>query len=216
MQNYRIREMISMTKKTIKTYKTGFSESRRCFIKSLAAGTAGLGLGSLGLIEKTSAAVTNPAKSRVSFETGTNHREVTAAALKPLDDEIGAAIEGKQVIIKVNMGQVVGPLNATHPDTVRGILDFLRPIYKKRVIVAESTAGSGRSSLEGFKNFLYEPMLKEYKVKFIDLNEKPTTRMWIKDENNHPLAINIIDTFLDPDVYMISATPQLCCGYPVA
>jgi len=104
------------------------------------------------------------------------------------------------------MGQVEGPLNATEPESVRGILDFLEPIYKKKVIVAESTAGSGRSTLDGFQNFGYMPMLKEYNVKFADLNEERYTTRWIHDERGYPLAINIIDTFLDPDIYLISAT----------
>ena len=180
--------------------------NRRSFMKKLAGGVAGLGLGTLGITRGAAGANAAADRSRVSFQTGTDHRDVVAASLEPLRDEIGAAIEGKQVVIKVNMGQIVGPLNATHPDTVQGILDVLAPISKKRIIIAESTAGSGRSTLEGFKNFRYDPILKEHKAKFVDLNEEPFSTMWIKNENNHPLGINIIDTFRDPDVYMISAT----------
>jgi len=182
------------------------SENRRTFMKRVAGGSFALSLGFGGFGVEEGAAGTAPARSRVSFQTGTDHREVVAAALEPLRDEIGAAIEGKQVLIKVNMGQVVGPLNATHPNTVRGILDFLKPMYRKRVIVAESTAGSGRSTLEGFRNFGYEPIAREYRVRFVDLNDEPYSMMWVKDADNHPLGINIIDTFRDPDIYMISAT----------
>ena len=192
-----------------KTWSRGdgnISESRRDFLKNLAIGTAGLAMGSLGMEERISASQLNPGKSRVAFETGTDRREIICSTLKPFEDEIGAAIDGKRVIIKVNMGQVEGHLNATHPDAVRGVLDFLKPIYKKRVIIAESTAGSGRSTLDGFNNFLYTPMQKEYRAKFVDLNEHPTTLHWIKGANNHPLGINIINDFLDPDVYMISVT----------
>jgi uncharacterized protein (DUF362 family) len=197
--------MIMRHKACSEIYK-GASYSRRKFFKNIAVGAAGLSLGSFGAYEKVSAENTNTGKSLVGFETGADRREMISSALKPFEDKIGAAVEGKQVVIKVNMGQIEGPLNATHPDSVRGVLDFLRPIYKKRVIVAESTAGSERSTLDGFKNFFYTPMLKEYKVKFVDLNEQPETMKWIKDANNHPLGINIIDTFLDPDVYMISVT----------
>lgn len=184
--------------------RRGCSEDRRRFLKGLAAGAAGFAFGAAGGAVKAGAAVEG--RSRVSFQTGTDHRETVRASLEPIQDEIGAAIEGKKVIIKVNMGQIVGPLNATHPGTVQGILDVLKPIYKKRVIVAESTAGSGRSTLEGFRNFEYAPVLKEHKAAFVDLNEEPYTQRFIKDENSHPLAINIIDAFTDPNVYMISAT----------
>ena len=183
-----------------------FSGGRRGFLRTLAAGTAGFMFGAFGPDGCRAARAIPSGKSKVSFQTGSSHREVVFEALKPLRDEVGAAIQGKQVLIKVNMGQVIGPLNATHPDTVRGILDFLKPIYKKKVIVAESTAGSGRETTLGFRNFHYLPMLKEYKIDLVDLNNKPYSEQWIKDQNDHPLPINLIDTFLDPDIYMISAT----------
>ncbi len=180
---------------------------RRNFLKRLSTGAAGLALGSL--YSAGAASARNAAKnSRVSFVTGNDQREAACQALKPLEKEIKKAIQDKQVIIKVNMGQIRKDwwLNASDANQVRGILDFLAPIYKKKVIVAESTAAGAKSTLEGFENFNYMPMLKEYNVRFADLNDESTTTMWIKDENNHPLAINIIDTFTDPNVYLISAT----------
>ena len=50
------------------------------------------------------------------------------------------------------------------------------------------------------------PLKKEYNVKLVDLNDETSTTKWILNSNHHPLPINIIDTFLDPNVYMISAT----------
>jgi len=179
---------------------------RRGFLRTLSAGAAGLMFGAFGPDGGRAARAVSSGRSRVSFQTGASHREVVCEALKPLRDEVGAAIQGKRVLIKVNMGQVIGPLNATHPDTVRGILDFLKPIYRKKVVIAESTAGSGRETTLGFKNFQYLPMLKEYKIDLVDLNDTPYSEQWIKDQNDHPLPINLIDTFLDPDIYMISAT----------
>ena len=195
-----------MIEKTYARNYAGITGTRRGFLKSLATGAAGIALGSFYSVKRGFGAQDNPPKSRVSFETGTDQREVIHSTLKPLENEVRAAIKDKQIIIKVNMGQVEGPLNATHPDTVRGILDFLKPIYKKQIIVAESTAGSGRSTLDGFENFNYVPLLKEYKIKFVDLNDHPTTLLWIKGDNGHPLGINIIETFLNENNYLISAT----------
>ncbi len=182
------------------------SQGRRSFLRNLGVGAAGLAFG-YGLSGRAARSEAVSGRSRVSFRAGTDHRETVLASLKPLQDEVGAAVGGKKVVIKVNMGQVIGPLNATHPDTVRGILDFLAPIYKDTVIIAESTAGSGRETTLGFKNFQYLPMIREYRnIEFADLNDEPYTERFIKDQNNHPLPINIIDTFTDDDVYMISAT----------
>ncbi|MBN1293578.1 MAG: DUF362 domain-containing protein [Candidatus Latescibacteria bacterium] len=182
--------------------------SRRNFFKHISAGAAGLALGSIYRSSESSARTPVPDNSQVSFVTGTDQREAAYLSLKPLEKEIRKAIQDKQVVIKVNMGQVRKDwwLNATDANQVRGILDFLKPIYDKKVIVAESTAAGATSTMEGFENYNYMPILKEYNVKFTDLNDEPTFTQWIKGENHHPLALNIIGTFLDPNVYLISAT----------
>jgi len=187
-------------------YERLMDGNRRNFLKMFAAGAAGLVGATLTGTGFARAAGSLETTSRVGFETGTDRREMIVSSLKPFENEIGTAIDGKKVLIKVNMGQVEGPLNATHPDTVRGILDFLKPIYKKTVVVAESTAGSGRSTLDGFENFKYTRIPREFKADFVDLNERPFTKMWIRGNEGFPLGINIIDDYTDPDTYVISAT----------
>jgi len=181
---------------------------RRSFIRRFSAGAAGLAACSL-FKSGTAPARTAPAKpGRVSLVAEKDQRAASFKALKPLEDEIGQAVEGKQVIIKVNMGQVRKDLrlNATDVNFVRGILDFLKPIYHNKVILAESTAAGAQSTMVGFENFGYMPLLKEYRVKFVDLNDRPATTQWILGDTFHPLGIDIIDTYLDPSVYLISAT----------
>lgn len=194
--------------------------NRRSFIQRLTAGTAGLAMGTLGFSGCASKALkgggsglhrrtaVRTGASAVSFTTGKDQRETAYQVLNPLENEIKKAIAGKQVVIKINSGQIRKDwwLNATDAKWVRGILDFLKPIYDRRVIVAESTAAGAQSTLLGFENYGYMPLLKEYDVEFVDLNDQPATTMWILNENRHPLGINIINTFLDPDVYLISAT----------
>jgi len=209
-----------MDKETIS--KWGIS-CRRGFMKQISFGSAGLALGSLGISGCASNVKYAGAVKRrssigsgnrpVSFVTGTDQQEASYQVLKPLEGEIESAIQDKQVVIKINSGQVAKELwlNATDKNFIRGILDFLKPVYDKQVIVAESTAAGPTekgitSTFMGFENYNYMPLLREYNVKFIDLNDEPTTTKWILDENRHPLGINIINTFLDPNVYLISAT----------
>ena len=193
--------------------------SRRGFLKQISTvGAAGLALGTLGTgcaagmkkAATSSLRVPVNGNSPVSFVAGKDHREAAFQALKPFKSEVEKAIGDKQVVIKVNMGQTKKDwwLNATDANFVRGILDFLKPIYNKKVIVAESTAAGDNTvgTIVGFENYGYMPMLKEYNVKFVDLNDEPTTTKFILDENRHPLGIDIIDTYLDPNVYLISAT----------
>ena len=62
------------------------------------------------------------------------------------------------------------------------------------------------STFEGFKNYGYLPLEKEYNVTFIDLNDCTTVKRFIQAPNRHPMAVNLIDMYLDPNVYLISAT----------
>lgn len=192
--------------------------SRREFLKQISTvGMSGITMGALGIgcasgVNKAPASSWRKplsVESPVSFVTGKDHREVAFQALKPLKSEIERAIGDKQVIVKVNMGQVKKELwlNATDADFTRGILDFLATFHKKPVILAESTAvGDSKGVFTGYENYNYMPIQKEYNVKFDDLNNQPSTTKFILDQNNHPLGIDIIDTFLDRNVYLISAT----------
>ncbi len=193
-----------------------FTNGRREFLKQASAGTAGLTLGALGLsgcastggnIYANRRAVRKTDMSKVSFVANTDSREAAYQALKPLQSDIEKAIGNKRIIIKINSGQVSKDLwlNATDPNFVAGILQFLEPIHDKQITIAESTAAS-TTTMEGFQNYGFMPLANEFNVKFMDMNDDTYTRKWILNEQAHPLAINIIDTFVEPDVYLISAT----------
>ncbi|MFC1541354.1 DUF362 domain-containing protein [Candidatus Latescibacterota bacterium] len=200
------------TEKLSKTFVAG----RRDFLKQFSVGTAGLALGTLGLsgcasnvsnMQTHRRQIIKPESSRVSFVANTDQREAAFQALKPLESEVERAIGEKTVMIKINSGQVSEDLwlNATDPKFVAGILDFLKPIHGKQVIIAESTAAS-TTTMEGFENYGFMPLAKEFNIKFVDLNDDTFTTKWILTEQHHPLAINIIDSLIDPDIYLISAT----------
>ncbi len=183
--------------------------SRRSFLKRISTGLAGLTIGSLNQSNRAlSAEISGSKDSNVSFAAGNDTREVIYQALKPLEREIEKAIGDKQVVIKVNMGEVIKGFEscATDVNQIRGILDFLKPIYDKRVIIAEGTANYPENIVVHFEKRNYNPLLKEYNAEFIDTNDQPATTKWIKSAEHHPLPINIINTFFDPDIYLISAT----------
>ena len=194
--------------------------NRRGFLKGLSFGAAGATMSALGMSGCTVKAVkggdtgqhrrliARSGGSPVSFTASKDQREAAYQALKPLQSDIERAIGDKQVVIKINSGQVREDwwLNATDAKFVRGILDFLKPFYGREVIIAESTAAGAQSTMIGFENYGYMPLLKEYKVRFVDLNDEPSTTMWILNEDRHPLGIGVINTFIDPDIYLVSAT----------
>jgi uncharacterized protein (DUF362 family) len=187
--------------------------TRREFLKNLTLGTAGLSAGvfsgcSSGL--KRAPRLNRASKmelgdSRVSLVKGTDRRDMIFETLKPFESHLKEAIKDKQVIIKINMVSDGKPLCATPPDAVRGILDFLKPIYDRPVIVAESSA-SAKGTYYTFENYGFLPIVDEYNAKLLELNTEPSTYHWILDENIFPVQIRIIDTLLDPNNFVISVT----------
>lgn len=193
-----------------------YNEGRRDFIKKMALFSAGLSFGSLGLpgcssnlynsprLKKTSSV--SLGESRVSLVKGNDRRDLIYEAMKPFENEIKEGIKDKQVIIKLNcVGQNGYLLMVTHPDAVRGVLDFLKPIYDRQVIVAES-AVQNRNVPRWYEMYAYKPLEQEYNTKIVELNHEPTTYHWILDKDLYPARIRIINTFLDPNNYIISIT----------
>ena len=179
--------------------------SRRAFLKTTAIMSAGLLLNN-----RTAAAAANPpttgtGRSQVSFVSGTDRREMVYQALMPLKNEVEKGIQGKQVIIKPNFVGTRFPLCATHVDAVRGLLDFLKPIYPGKIIIGESSAAEVTTN--GYDNYGYRPLEREYNVTLVDFNASSTTKpAWITDQNIRPARIQVISEFLDPKNYFISIT----------
>lgn len=189
--------------------------NRRNFIKNIALGSAGYSLGSLGMtgcssnLNRTSKLrktyTHDPGESHVALIKGSDRREMVYESLKPFEEQIKESIINKQVVIKINCVVDSNPLIATHPDAVRGLLDFLKPIYDREIIIGESTA-SNKGTYVTFEQYGYIPLEKEYNIKLVELNDEPTTYHWILDNDMYPIRIRIINTFLDPNNYVFSIT----------
>lgn len=120
-----------------------------------------------------------------------------------IEDDVLASIGNRKILIKPNMVTSWNPLCATHPDAVRAILDVLTPHYKKQIIIGESTAFG--STMEGFQTYGYTALAEEYNVRLVDFNAQPWQYRYVFGEGNKAIPIRIISTFLDPDLYIISA-----------
>ena len=188
---------------------------RRSFLKKITIGTSGLIAGSLGMNGCSSNLRSAPklgktakidlGDSPVSLVAGSDRREMVFEALSPFEEHLKNALLNKQLVIKVNCVREGYPLIATHPDALRALLDFIQPFYHRQVIIGESTA-SPLGTLATFDGYGISDLTREYNVKLVELNDQPTTWHWILDQNLFPQQIRIIDTFLDPDNYMISVT----------
>lgn len=142
-------------------------------------------------------------RSPVSFTTGTERRQMLFEVMKPFQNEIKAGLKKKQLIIKPNMVVTNIPLCAAHADALRALIEFIKPMYKGQIIIAESS--SSVNSSDGFKNYGYLDLAKEFDLKFIDMNTSSTgTPVYILDRNLHLDKIQASDILTSPDNYVIS------------
>lgn len=141
-------------------------------------------------------------KSRVSFTNGTDRKTMMKEILQPFEPQIREGLIGKQLVIKPNMVVTNTPLCATHPDAIRGVLDFIKPFYKGQIIIAESCAGG--DAMEGYKTYGILDLQNEYDIKFVDLNQSSGTPFWVMNPDLRPAQTLIGDIFLDPKNYIIS------------
>ena len=142
-------------------------------------------------------------RSPVAFATGTDRMQMIFEVMKPFHSEIKAGIKNKQLVIKPNMVVTNKELCATHRDALRAVLEYLKPIYKGQILIAESS--SSVNSSDGFKNYGYTDLEKEYNIKFVDLNSTKNGKPYfIIDKDLHLDKIEIADIFSNPDYYVIS------------
>ena len=150
--------------------------------------------------------------STVGLIKGNDRTENIYKSLKLIEDQVFSAIGDKQILIKPNFVQTNRQLAATHADAIRGILEFLKPHYKKEIIVGEAAA-SQEGTLVGYKNYGYDALEKQYKVKLVDLNLGNYQYRYTIGEKNAPVPIRICSSFLDPNLYIISAAIFKTHGY---
>ncbi|MHC4641693.1 MAG: DUF362 domain-containing protein [Planctomycetota bacterium] len=192
--------------------------NRRDILKGFGIGALGLAFGGKSSgpavaeaapgsphVKKDQLFRTEIAPAKVSLVKGNERREITYQALKNIEDEVLGSLGGKKkILIKPNFVVTSRQLAATHVDAIRGILDFLKPHYKGEIIIGESTI-SKEGTFDGYKNYGYLPLEKEYNVKLVDLNRQSWQYRYVFGKGHQPTPIRIISTFLDPDVYIISA-----------
>jgi uncharacterized protein (DUF362 family) len=143
--------------------------------------------------------------SRVALIRGEDRGGNIRRALALLEDEIRPRLAGRRVIIKPNFVTVRRQLAATHVEAVRAVLDFLRPIYRQRVVIAESPADG--SAEDGYASYGYRKILRSYDVSFQDLDQAGTRTLCVLDGDFSPLPIQVSRLLLEPAAFVISVGP---------
>ena len=147
------------------------------------------------------------ARSTVAVVQGNDRRKNIAAALEAIDDQIGPALRAKKyVVIKPNFVSTTNQLAATHANAIHGILDYLEPRFKGRVMVAEASAGD---TMQAFEEFRYGQIASEHKplkVDLVDLNrEARYVTVPLIDYDLHAKPARLGARLMDPDAFVICA-----------
>ena len=108
--------------------------------------------------------------STIALIKGNDRRENIYRSLKLIGDQVLSGIGDRQILIKPNFVQTNVQLAATHADALRGILEFLRPHYKQEILIGEA-APTAEGTMAGYEHYGYQDLVKEYKVKLVDLNQ---------------------------------------------
>ena len=141
------------------------------------------------------------APARVSLVKGKNRYDIVFEALKLIEDEVISSIGRKRILIKPNIVLSECAACVTHVDAVRAVLDFLAPHVKGRILIGESGV---QDTMKGFLYNGYGELEKNYDVKLLDLNRDTYQTRYVLGLNNAPTPIRIINTFFDPNLYIIS------------
>lgn len=128
--------------------------------------------------------------------------ETVRRALELISEDLAKSLKGKRrVLIKPNFVSDSRQLAATHVDTVKAILDVVRPLCSDDVIIGEGSAGD---TFTGYRNFGYLELNKRYGVRLIDLNSDDYVEIEIFDREFKEFPVRISKTVYESD-YRISA-----------
>ena len=184
------------------------SLTRRFFLQAAAA--AGTAAASRGEQAASPAEPLEPVykydhRATVSVVQGEERRKIVRDALAAIEDQVAPVLRRKKyVVIKPNNVSTVNQLACTHPDALRGILDFLAPRFKGPVVIAESSAGD---TLEAYENLHYDRVAAEHKsqkVKLVDLNREAKHEvMPLLSPDLHVQPVRLAARLLDPDAFVI-------------
>ena len=145
-------------------------------------------------------------RSTVSLVRGEDRRKNIHDALMALDAELRPELKRKQyVFIKPNLTSVDIQLASTHPDAIRGILDYLDGRFKGPVVIGEAAS---KDTMLAFDNFFYNRLVSEYprlKVRLVDLNEEAYVVIPTMDSDVHLTPARIGQRNVDPDAFIICA-----------
>lgn len=141
----------------------------------------------------------------VSLVKGEKRRDTVKSSLDLISQDIKNGLKPGKLIIKPNFVSTSLQLAASHVDQIRGILDYFREFYEKKIIVAEAAAPFTGGTGEGYEKFGYHQLAEEYNVELLDLNKGPFQKVPILDKRGKTIHVRVSSLLLDRNNYLVSA-----------
>jgi len=141
--------------------------------------------------------------ARVSVVKGDDRKSNLRRALELVNDDID--LNGRRPVIKVNFVSTYNLLCATHPESVRAVVEFLQDRGEKNIAIAEgATIGS---TSRGFREYGYDQLAQEYGLELIDLNDPDSWKIvYVVHPDMRPHPVKIAQAMVNPQHYIISLT----------
>jgi uncharacterized protein (DUF362 family) len=141
--------------------------------------------------------------ARVSLVKGDDRKRNLRRALELINDDID--LKGRRPVIKVNFLSTYKLLCATHPESVRAVVEFLKDRGEKNIAIAEgATLGS---TSRGFREYGYNRLAQEYDLELIDLNDPDSWKIvYVVHPDMKPHPVKIAQAMVNPQHYIISLT----------
>ncbi|MCX6560675.1 MAG: DUF362 domain-containing protein [Candidatus Aminicenantes bacterium] len=208
-----------------------FALQRRDFLKRMGGAIGAAALGGKALLTPLRADAAEPGRpddpygqihfpinrlgqaapqARVSLVKGEGRYQIVTRSLELIKDEILGSIGNKKVLIKPNIVLADCAACVTHVDAIRAVLDFISPVVKSQILIAES---SFHNTMEGFRYNNYQRLEKEYNARLFDLNTDGFQNRYVLGLDNKPSRIRIVNSLLDPDLYVISVARMKTHNY---
>ncbi|MEM2922057.1 MAG: DUF362 domain-containing protein [Candidatus Bathyarchaeia archaeon] len=144
--------------------------------------------------------------SKVSLAKSDTRYNTVTKALELVKEDVASNLEGRRrIVVKPNLVSSGNQLCATHVDTVRATIEFLRRYTSSPITVAE---GSASDTWACYRNYGYHALEREYGVELVDLNEDDSVEMKVYNRDFKEITIHIAKTIVDADYRVSLAIPK--------
>lgn len=125
-------------------------------------------------------------------------------ALVNAGEEVRQKIQGK-VLIKVNTVMKGAPLANTHPEALRGVLEFLKTLSPDQVLVGEASG----NPIERFRECGFFELQNNYSFQFLDLNTTGYEELELLSTELKLLPVKITKAYKEFDCLISLSVPKV-------